>query len=376
MIRANDDYWDSDRATYEDELGAWRERTAAAAAIAAPMTRAETHRSIRRPSRSARPRIWPKLRPGNVSGDRPRLAKRSRRAEGRSPRSCSAARPRWDPTDGGQTAANVLTTQIWPERERADRSSWVLQPAGHRSAVSWECRPKHRAMGLNTSAVRVAVGHDDPGRDRRRRATSRDPAPLDRNLDCESALSVYGTDELVDVGDVRLELDDEQHPTRGVPREDVDDPALADRSRMKPPARRSSPGGRGRTSRPSSCNPECRALSSRSRSPARQRGDQVDPNVEGLRDRPDRLERERRQCARVRALRSSSSTTPAILARSTWRKAAPEADRPEGAADPLVIHRPIVATPAYLALTRLSSQTCTGRTLAAIRSSWRARVRA
>ncbi len=34
MIRANDDYWDSDRATYEDELGAWRERTAVAVAVA------------------------------------------------------------------------------------------------------------------------------------------------------------------------------------------------------------------------------------------------------------------------------------------------------------------------------------------------------
>ena len=28
MIRTGDDYWDSDRATYEDELNAWRDRTA------------------------------------------------------------------------------------------------------------------------------------------------------------------------------------------------------------------------------------------------------------------------------------------------------------------------------------------------------------
>jgi hypothetical protein len=57
MIRANDDYWDTDRATYEDELGAWRERATltVTVAVAAPVTRSETLRSIRRPSRPARP---------------------------------------------------------------------------------------------------------------------------------------------------------------------------------------------------------------------------------------------------------------------------------------------------------------------------------
>lgn len=63
MIRATDEYWDSDRASYEDELNAWRERTAAPVAVGVAPTR-------------DRPRIWPKLRPGNVVGDRPRLAKR------------------------------------------------------------------------------------------------------------------------------------------------------------------------------------------------------------------------------------------------------------------------------------------------------------
>jgi hypothetical protein len=66
MIRAADEYWDSDRASYEDELNAWRERTAAAVAAA-----------VVAPAPAARRQIWPKLRPGNVSGDRTRLAKRS-----------------------------------------------------------------------------------------------------------------------------------------------------------------------------------------------------------------------------------------------------------------------------------------------------------
>ena len=72
MIRANDEYWDSDRASYEDELEAWRERIAVATTVEAPKSRVEARRSTRRP---ARPRIWPNLRPRNVSGDRRRLSK-------------------------------------------------------------------------------------------------------------------------------------------------------------------------------------------------------------------------------------------------------------------------------------------------------------
>ena len=51
MIRANDEYWDSDRASYEDELAAWRDRTAVpvAVAVVAPVTRFEPRKSGRRP---------------------------------------------------------------------------------------------------------------------------------------------------------------------------------------------------------------------------------------------------------------------------------------------------------------------------------------
>lgn len=50
MIRAADDYWDSDRASYEDDLNAWRERTAAPVAVAeVPATRSEARRPVRRP---------------------------------------------------------------------------------------------------------------------------------------------------------------------------------------------------------------------------------------------------------------------------------------------------------------------------------------
>jgi hypothetical protein len=58
MIRSDDEYWDADRASYEDELDAWRERIAAPVAPVAPasiasvwMPRVAASRA-RRPSRS------------------------------------------------------------------------------------------------------------------------------------------------------------------------------------------------------------------------------------------------------------------------------------------------------------------------------------
>ena len=51
MIRTTDEYWDSDRASYEDELNAWRDRTAApvAVAVVAPVRRSEARLPDRRP---------------------------------------------------------------------------------------------------------------------------------------------------------------------------------------------------------------------------------------------------------------------------------------------------------------------------------------
>ena len=57
-MQTRGEYWDSDRATFEDELNAWRERTAAP--VAAELTTATTtrlasrHATIRRPIAIAR----------------------------------------------------------------------------------------------------------------------------------------------------------------------------------------------------------------------------------------------------------------------------------------------------------------------------------
>ena len=50
MIRTTDEYWDTDRASYEDELNAWRDRTAMTVAVAViPAVRSDARRSARRP---------------------------------------------------------------------------------------------------------------------------------------------------------------------------------------------------------------------------------------------------------------------------------------------------------------------------------------
>jgi len=67
MIRAADEYWDFDRATYEDELDAWRERTAAPVAARAAVSRPLARRVMAsrpvtaRPPRNARRQSRPRI---------------------------------------------------------------------------------------------------------------------------------------------------------------------------------------------------------------------------------------------------------------------------------------------------------------------------
>ena len=50
MWQATGEYWDSDRATYEDELNAFRERTAAPIDAPIVQTVSQGRRPVRRPS--------------------------------------------------------------------------------------------------------------------------------------------------------------------------------------------------------------------------------------------------------------------------------------------------------------------------------------
>ncbi len=77
-------------------------------------------------------------------------------------------------------------------------------------------------MRRERAAIRAVVGEDDPGRDR-----DRIPAPLSSDDSGQSPFPIDGPHQLVDVDELRLQLDDEQDPARRMPGEDVDDPALA-----------------------------------------------------------------------------------------------------------------------------------------------------
>ena len=75
--------------------------------------------------------------------------------------------------------------------------------------------------------VRLRVEDDDPGCDVRR-----DPAVVAGDPACESDARAHGRDQRLRIDDLGLELDHEQTSRSGVPRKDVDDPALpVDRER-------------------------------------------------------------------------------------------------------------------------------------------------
>jgi hypothetical protein len=83
MIRSNDEYWDFDRATFEDELDAWRERTAVAVVPSLP--------DVSSPRRQPRRLVW--QQPSALVADPRRAAQPATlRPAARSPRRRSGLR--------------------------------------------------------------------------------------------------------------------------------------------------------------------------------------------------------------------------------------------------------------------------------------------
>jgi hypothetical protein len=75
MIRADEEFWDVERASYDDELDAWRERTAFAPVLGSALISSNGHPQT--VGRDRRPRIWSY---GNGLNARPsRPAARDRR---------------------------------------------------------------------------------------------------------------------------------------------------------------------------------------------------------------------------------------------------------------------------------------------------------
>ena len=138
-------------------------------------------------------------------------------------------------SNGSQTWPTSPGATPWPERKRRHAPDRIAKPSPHRPAVPRKSRVQHRLVRLDPSPAGPTRRDDQPHRDR-----GRIPAPLPRDLRRESTLPVQRAEHLVDVGDVGLQLDDEDRPSRRVPGEDVDDPALSvDRERH---LRREDPG--------------------------------------------------------------------------------------------------------------------------------------
>lgn len=91
-------------------------------------------------------------------------------------------------------------------------------------------------MGTDPSPVGVVLRQDDPRRHARRVPTTRTS-----DLRREAPLPIDSRQQLLDIDELRLELDHEEHPTPRMPREDVDRASLSiDRERdlglVRPPA--------------------------------------------------------------------------------------------------------------------------------------------
>ena len=172
-----------------------------------------------------------------------------------------------DASHRSQRPPSTRTTGICPERQRGDG------PAGsrsHRSTVRRSSGSAPRSIAACASTRRrlvrpsLTISQADTGQ--------RIPPAHARDLAGQAPLPIERPDELVHVDDIRLEFDDQQRAAARVPGEDVDHPAFAvDRERD---LRREDPLGQlpQKPARDRLVKRECAPLSSRSRSPPRQRG--------------------------------------------------------------------------------------------------------
>jgi hypothetical protein len=86
-----------------------------------------------------------------------------------------------------------------------------------RSTVVRQRRPDHHPVRLEATTVRAPIADDQP-----RRNGQWTPASLGGDPARETSLPVQCAQQLVEVHELRLELDDQQCASSGVPSEDVD----------------------------------------------------------------------------------------------------------------------------------------------------------
>ncbi len=93
----------------------------------------------------------------------------------------------------------------------------MREPTPHRVAVGRQCRSQHRAVRLDTPLVRLVACDDDPPTHR-----SSLPATLGRDPTRKTSLAIERAHQLIDVDDLRLQLDEQERASRRMERQDVD----------------------------------------------------------------------------------------------------------------------------------------------------------
>ncbi len=182
-----------------------------------------------------------------------------------------------------------------PVRHRRDHSTWLAKPSTDLRSIRRIGRSKHGFVGSDAATIRARARHDEP-----RRHGCRFPPALARHVRCESPLAIERADEFVHVDDLGLEFADEERMPLRVPCQEVDHPTFApdrerdfgrDRPRRPPSLERP---GDGFVQRRVACTDEALVVPA---APARL---QVEPNVEGRGDPPERIQRNSGRSGRAR----------------------------------------------------------------------------
>jgi hypothetical protein len=202
-------------------------------------------------------------------------------------------------------------------------------------------------MGLDAPSVRLRVGNDQP--DAHRSAKFGTPTEAQSDPPREASLPVERPEKLVHVGDLGLELDDEQHGRFGPIPQQVDHSTLAaERERglgRKDPAADLAESSRDQLVE--SRMPGVEQAVEVARSPAR---DQVDADVKNGADASSRREAQIVEVTpfgpRDRGPRDGGKPTQILLP-----QASPDPELSEHGPDPLIIHRRSLTPGPWLRLT-------------------------
>jgi len=206
-------------------------------------------------------------------------------------------------------------------------------------------------MGGDSPPIRGAACHDDPARDQH---TGRHgPSMIAGDPGRKPPLPIDGPDQLVQIGDVGLQLDDEQHPPTCVIREHVDDASLTkDRERdlgPRHPARQAGESAaHGLVKTRMSVIEQTVEVAC---PPAR---DDIEPDVEGRGVTSRGIEAQRPEMAsldpRYGRLRDAGQPGDVGLAQATT-----DPDLAEGGAESLVVHGRTLTPGPHRRLTQVST---------------------